>query len=187
MPTPTPKTAPTSEQARPIECLRTQARAARQALGMTQTELAARAGVSLATVQNLEAGRANPALETAGRILACLGLRLEPAQVAPDWPGLAAHGLPMAGARSDGAPRSPASLRRLLEGALLASRGEDNRDSRRSEALQALMLALAHGYPSLYGAWFSRSPLAKAWLGASPSGRVIKLRRIALGVLGAYL
>ena len=154
---------------------------------MTQAGLAARAGVSLATVQNLEAGRANPAFETVGRILACLAMRLEPAQVAPDWTALTTHGLPMAGQRHGNALRSSSSLRLLLEGALLASRDEANSDPRQSEALQALMLALAHGYPSLYAAWFSRSALANAWVPNCPSGRVIKLRRIALSVLGEYL
>lgn len=170
-----------------LKTLPAQARGARLALGLTQAELAARAGVSLATVQNLEAGRANPALETAGRILACLAMRLEPAQVAPDWTALAAHGLPMAGQLPGKALRSPSSLRLLLEGALLASRDEANQNPRQSEALQALMLALAHGYPSLYAAWFSRSALAKAWVPVCPSGRVIKLRRIALSVLAEYL
>ena len=170
-----------------LKRLRAQARSARQALGLTQAELAARAGVSLATVQNLEAGRANPAFETAGRILACLAMRLEPAQVAPDWTALAAHGLPIAGQRHGRTSRSPSSLRWLLDGALLASRDHANLDSRQSEALQALMLALAHGYPSLYAAWFSRSSMAKAWVPICPSGRVIKLRRIALSVLGEYL
>ena len=170
-----------------LKTLPAQARGARLALGLTQAELAARTGVSLATVQNLEAGRANPALVTAGRILACLAMRLEPAPVAPDWEALAAHGLPIAARRSGETSRSPSSLRRLLEGALLASRGDAKQDPRQSEALHALMLALAHGYPSLYAAWFSRSLLAKSWLQASPSGRVIKLRRIAQSVLGEYL
>ena len=70
---------------------------------------------------------------------------------------------------------------------LLASRDDANPDPRQSEAPQALMLALAHGYPSLYAAWFSRSALAKAWVPIFPSGRVFKLRRIALSVLGEYL
>ncbi len=185
MPTSTPHGMHGSSNA--LESLRVEARNARLALGLTQAALAARAGVSLATVQNLEAGRANPAFETAGRILACLAMRLEPTQTPPDWAALAAHGLPIATQRRGTASRSPSSLRWLLEGALLASRDEANWGPRQAEALQALMLALAHGYPSLFAAWFLRSPLARAWVPSCPSGRVIKLRRIALSVLGEYL
>lgn len=73
-------------------------RETRRLLGISQTALAVRAGVSLATVQNIEAGRANPSLSTLERLLAPLGLGLavEPRQA--DWDALAAFGLPLTGA-----------------------------------------------------------------------------------------
>jgi len=49
---------------------------AREKLGLTQKELAARAGVSQAYIAKLEGGEANPTLERIGSLLAVLGLTL---------------------------------------------------------------------------------------------------------------
>jgi len=49
---------------------------ARAALGLTQKELASRAGVSQAYIAKLEGGEANPTLERIGSLLAVLGLSL---------------------------------------------------------------------------------------------------------------
>jgi len=48
----------------------------RQKIGWTQTQLANRAGVSLPTIQNIEGGRANPAVETLGSICQAMHLKL---------------------------------------------------------------------------------------------------------------
>jgi predicted transcriptional regulator len=47
----------------------------RKNLGMTQGELSALSRVSLATVQNIEAGRANPALGTVEKMCSALSDR----------------------------------------------------------------------------------------------------------------
>jgi transcriptional regulator with XRE-family HTH domain len=49
---------------------------ARKALGITQQELAHRAGVSQAYIAKLEGGEANPTLERIGSLLAMIGLSL---------------------------------------------------------------------------------------------------------------
>jgi len=49
---------------------------ARKTLGITQQELAHRAGVSQAYIAKLEGGEANPTLERIGSLLATLGLSL---------------------------------------------------------------------------------------------------------------
>jgi transcriptional regulator with XRE-family HTH domain len=56
-------------------------RDARRRAGLTQAELAHRAGTSQATVSAYESGRKQPSVETLGRLLAAAGLRLtvEPA------------------------------------------------------------------------------------------------------------
>jgi transcriptional regulator with XRE-family HTH domain len=51
--------------------------------GITQAELARRAGTSQATVSAYEAGRKQPTVETYGRLLAALGAHLEVAPGAP--------------------------------------------------------------------------------------------------------
>jgi transcriptional regulator with XRE-family HTH domain len=51
-------------------------RGARRAAGLTQAELAARAGTSQATLSAYENGRKQPSVETLSRLLAATGTRL---------------------------------------------------------------------------------------------------------------
>lgn len=51
-------------------------REARQRAGLTQAELARRAGTSQATISAYEHGRKEPSVETLGRLLAASGARL---------------------------------------------------------------------------------------------------------------
>lgn len=48
----------------------------RKFLGLTQTELAERAGISVRSLKMIEAGTANPTLEQITKILAVLGMKL---------------------------------------------------------------------------------------------------------------
>lgn len=52
-----------------------QIKAARELLGLTQTDLAAAAGLSLRTIATIEAGRGNPQLETVHSLLGALSKR----------------------------------------------------------------------------------------------------------------
>ena len=49
----------------------------REAAGLTQFELAYRAGVSLRALQNLEQGGGNPRLNTVSKVAAALGVSLK--------------------------------------------------------------------------------------------------------------
>ena len=49
----------------------------RENLKLPQMELAVQAGVSLPSIQNMEAGRAKPSLKTLEKVLQCLGMELE--------------------------------------------------------------------------------------------------------------
>ena len=49
----------------------------RKALGISQNDLAEMAGVSLATVKNLDRGKCNPSYENLIKILDVLGLEME--------------------------------------------------------------------------------------------------------------
>ena len=49
----------------------------RGVLGISQLELAEMAGISLATVKNIERGVGNPSMKTVARILEVLGLEME--------------------------------------------------------------------------------------------------------------
>ena len=89
-------------------------RVRRGSLGITQASLCSRAGVSRATLQNLEAGRANPSLGTLLRVLDVLGLDLECCEQSTDWDALCALGLPLLEREARSVERSPEVLARHL-------------------------------------------------------------------------
>ena len=161
----------------------------RRSLGISQTDLAVRAGVSLATLQNLEAGRANPSLSTLERLLEPLGLGLEVQPREADWEAVAALGLPLRGQGPRGLPVDEASLlNHIHRAALDLARQPDLPDrERKSECLQALLLAIRSHFPSRYKRWFRRSPLIRDLLPNELSGRLIKLSRIARQPLAEIL
>src|SRR5437868_5975395 len=68
-------------------------RSTRQILGYSQVELAALSGVSLPTLQNIEAGKGNPSLDTINLLFKSLELRLTHTVEPADWDLLAACGL----------------------------------------------------------------------------------------------
>lgn len=165
-------------------------RASRRALGLSQASLAGIADVSLATLQNLEAGRANPSMSVLERILEPLGLGVEVRPEPADWDALAAHGAPLAAegtwrGRRDGASLAAHVRRAALEVDRMAVGSPDRQ--RKLECLQALLLALKLHFPGTYRRHLGRSPLVASLLADGPSGRVIKLSRLARATLAEYL
>jgi len=161
----------------------------RRAAGLTQTALAARAGVSLATLQNIEAGSANPALATLRKILAPLGLELCVRPRAVDWGALGRLGLPLMQDRVAEGDVDPAALPALVRHAALelAAREVPTGAVRRKEALQSMLWALRSHFPTTYHAWFDGCREVAALTPERPTGRVIKLSRIAKQQLAEML
>ena len=156
-------------------------RRTRRDLGLTQAVLSAKAGVSLATLQNIEGGTANPSLATLRRLFNVLGLDLTVRPESADWDVLAALGLPLstvAGRRKNTTIRD---LPEQVNRAALELSGEESGAprQRKLESLQALLLALRQHFPSTYQLWFSRVPIVRKLIPQEPTGRVIKLSRIA--------
>ncbi|MBW2699472.1 MAG: helix-turn-helix transcriptional regulator [Deltaproteobacteria bacterium] len=161
----------------------------RQALGMSQLDLCHQAGVSLATVQNIEAGRANPSLSTLERILDALGLWFQVGYAGTDWDALADHGLPLASGSENPRHPTPEGLRHHLTRAVveIEARGWPKNRDRKTEALEAMLLALRSAYPTTFQSWFGRSKVVNRLVPDNPSGRVIRLKRIAVRALSEYL
>ncbi len=161
----------------------------RRDLGFTQAEVARRSGISLATLQNIEAGRANPAFSTLSKVLREIALEAGCQAVETDWKALCRLGLPLATTRPPGTTRRTGDrLVRELAPALAAlERGTDAGASREAEAIQALLLALRLHFPEFFAARFARG--SSAWILATrvPDGRVTKLYRIARATLAEYL
>ncbi len=108
-----------------------------------------------------------------------------------DWDLLAALGLPLNCFRVRRPRRSEGALCRhlghaLTEVATRSAAAQDDRE-RKVEALQALVLALRLHYPSLYRRRLARSPRVRSLATDDPSGRVVRLARVALATLAEYL
>ena len=149
--------------------------------GMTQVALSAEAGVSLATVQNIEAGTANPSLATMRKLFGALGLRLGVRPDAADWGLLASLGLPLATGESHQRRADIHDVpEQVSQAALELSDGEEGEARHRKlESLQAFLLALRQHFPSTYREWFGSVPIVRELVPQEPSGRLIKLARVA--------
>ena len=161
----------------------------RRLLGLTQAELSRLARVSLATLQNVEADRANPSLDLLSRILAHLGLQVEYAPRAADWDLLCSLGLPlMAEAPGSARPSGDLLVAQLRLAALELTQVEQCPDApRKLEAVQALVAALKSHFPTFFEFTVAKSPLLGALVPRDMSGRLIRLSRAARPRLAEYL
>src|SRR4051812_35640967 len=116
-------------------------REVRADLGITQVELAYQSGVSLPTVQNIEAHRANPSLETLSALANQLGLELTLRVKPANWEALCFYGLPLmdSGRHVPGmSPRPEAMIQNLREASLELFYTPDSPErTRKLEAVQA--------------------------------------------------
>jgi transcriptional regulator with XRE-family HTH domain len=119
----------------------------RTVVGLTQVQLAAQAGVSLPTVQNIELGKAkNPSLDVIERLCGVLGLRVEIRTHPCDWEYLAFCGVPFEvdfGSNAFGVT----DLKRELSRALIEL--DEKRSQPKADALIGFFLALRDHYPDL--------------------------------------
>ena len=154
-------------------------RLARKQLKLSQSEVATRAGVGLATVQNIENNRANPEFKTLAELFKVLHIKmtLETKPVELDWTALAGLGCPIT---VDKSKTFTPSRNRLLDE--LINLNPAKLKGRESKAVAAFLHALNDHYPST---WRELPMAVRAWAQNQPS--LPKLRRIALARLGEYL
>lgn len=153
---------------------------------MTQSELVQRSGRSLPTIQGMESGRANPSLSTLESVLEPLGMRLRIEERPADWDVLCALGLPLSSHKvARVVPHADLLAAQVLAAARDLARSGDG--GREAEALQALVLALVHHFPTFHRTRLAGSPHVRSLVERPVSGRVIKLERIARSALAEYL
>lgn len=170
-------------------------KAKRTDLGLSQSQLAIEAGVSLPTIQNIEAGKANLSQSTLEHILEVLGLKLQVMAVGLDWDKVVSLGVPLTGSSATalGFPSSSKEFISSLDDFLksLSIRKEEMlKNSRHWEAFTAFLWALeTHYSKTLERLRYSKK--AKLILNQNLElfeiGRLIKLRRIALANIGGFL
>lgn len=163
-------------------------RKARTEAGLTQVQLAAKARVSLATVQNIEADRANPEVGTLQSILSPLGLRLEVQSRSWEPKVLIPLGLPLLDAVVQSRLRQQANKYELMDHliSLTPNLGRLRPGSREQAAVVGFLWALRDHYPAI---WSHVPPKVKSWLNRQlkADSPPIKLRRISLSHLAEYL
>ncbi len=164
-------------------------RSTRKKLGMTQSELAQASGVSLPNIQIIESGKGNPSIKTLEAIAGALSLSFGFEIKKADWDALAVCGAPLMVEKLPKERRMARTLiRSMKECGLELSENRGNAGlERRKEAFQALLLALRDHYPAFFQKAFGKVPTVRAHLPKALDGRLIKLRRQALAVLGTYL
>ena len=144
-------------------------------------QVAAIAGVSLATVQNVEAATANPSLSTLHRLFGVLGLSMAVEPREADWDALVRFGLPLTALDPQAAHVDLSDVPGQIKQAALElterRRGADR--ERKRDSLQGLLLALRSHFPRVYREWFGGVRVVNAFVPEHPVGRVIKLTRIA--------
>ncbi len=155
--------------------------------GLSQFALAQMADVSLATVQNIEAGRGNPEWRTVQALLTILGIELKFTTKRIDWSLLARVGCPLL-ADSDQANTGFLKSREVLIDTLenLSDQiGRLKSATRESKALVAWLSAIRDHYPSI---WNETSVTIQRWLSRHIQHEISpKLRRLALSQLGGFL
>lgn len=164
-------------------------RKTRGELGLSQTELALRSGVGLATVQNIEGNRGNPSLKTLDSIFKVLQIELKFERMGEpvNWSVLARLGCPIL-AKSEPALKdrslasqsvTPTRSSLLEQLRFLASTHLRKREAR---AVASWLHAIRDHYPSV---WQEIPTSLRAW--AQNQETSPKLRRIALSHLGDFL
>lgn len=161
---------------------------ARKSLRFSQVKLAGLSGVSLPTIQNIEAGKANPSLEILERLAKPLGLliRIEPRPA--NWDLLAACGIPLTAKKISHFQPTPPLFSAELKAACLELLKEEGDDFLRKEkAIQVTLWTLATRYPKFYARELGNIPAVQAVFPQKITGPFLKLRRIIMEALCQYL
>jgi len=164
---------------------------ARKTAGLTQFQLAGAAGISMATLQNIEAGKANPEWSTLERLFAALSLEftLKPKDL--DYERLRSIGVPLIGMESKQqsafikAPKLSSSIVIDTLKANMAQILNLSESSREFKAMLSYLWAIKDHYPKVF---LQLGTGPKSWVERGlESTQPIALRRIVLSYLGEHL
>lgn len=126
-----------------------QIRQLRKQKKMTQFELAQSARIGIASLQNIESGKANPSLETLEKLLSALGYQLAITKMSSksfQWTDL---GLPLMDEQTLAPPKSGPQLRQEIQN-LRVQHLASLKDHRTKMAVAAFFSALKDHFPSIY-------------------------------------
>lgn len=154
-------------------------------LGLTQQSLSQRAHISLATLQNIEAGRGNPSWETLTALFRELGLTISIEATGSALANLVPLGLPLLDSTTTEFKKMNYSRFVRHVNRLVSELQNVPAHSREEQAVTAYLWALQDHYPSV---WHKLNPAYADWLKShSLKNRSIKLRRLSLANLSEIL
>lgn len=161
----------------------------REASGYSQQKLAELSGLSIATIQNLEAGKGNPTFDVLEQISKVLNFKINFTSNTTNWDRLCDYGLSLV--QEETKSKSKRTIKELKE--LLISAAFEIRDSsalldkeRYSDAFSALLFGIKLHYPSVFKKNL-QVPILIENLPLKLSGRQLKLYRYSKSILGEYL
>jgi transcriptional regulator with XRE-family HTH domain len=156
----------------------------RKSYGLTQSQLSHFSGVSLPFIQRIEAGTANPSIETITSILKCFHLNLSIQYPKANWEFLSAAGVPFMQNKIKPV-KDILNLKTEIDKAVCELHMDDIEDKpRKLEALAAFLWAIRSFYPTLFKLYFETYD---AFIEQNITAKAIKLRRIAGANLALYL
>ena len=154
-------------------------------MGISQLDCATKCGLSLAAIQKIESGHGNPSLKSLLRLVETLGVELSWKTKSVPWDTLIEFGLPLTevGNSKKSKPPRPEHFAEVFRYAC----SEKVLESRHEEALQATVLAIESHYYNFFFKELKWHPGVQRLSKKAVTGRVVKLRRIALAGLSGYL
>jgi transcriptional regulator with XRE-family HTH domain len=156
--------------------------------GWSQVKLAHESDVSLPTIQNIEAGKANPTIEVLEKLTQVFGLKFKLYSPPFDPERAASFGVPLSTMKDAKSYRSiqPQDLKRESRRwhQQIINHGLTEREE---ISMIAFLKAIKDHYPIFYKNNISTPLFDLKIKKHSNEGRITKLRRIALSYLGQYL
>ncbi len=152
----------------------------RKSLGLTQAQLATDAGVSLATLQNIEAGSANPSLSVLMNIFNVLGLDFSFKPQSANWAILTSMGVPLINTSEEKSEIRLDRLGLVIELKKACWEIIHRPDHRKAMALSSYLLVIKNHYDNFWKILEKSIPSINNYISVEINGNLIKLYRIAL-------
>lgn len=166
---------------------------ARSQIGLSQFSLAATAEVSLPTIQNIEAGKANPSLEVIIKLFKVLKIEMQFKPERINWDCLIQGGVPLISSNHSNFSNNPSSkedfemeLKRAYSFLTNPHLMTEDEAPRNWEALIAYFWALSSHYPKSFAKIFKTPFSIESYIKIYSYNKLIKLRRLALSQIKNY-
>ena len=158
----------------------------RTSYGLSQVQLSNESEVSLPTIQNIEAGKANPTLEVISKLMKVFGLQIQ--IVAPSFSAerAATFGVPLL-VEPDPSFRPNKKNLTLEVRTWIQQVISEKVSARDKDAIIAFCLAIRLHYPKFYAQKIASPILDRLTQNGSNDARNIKLYRLALAKMSQYL